>query len=143
VTEPTSQAPDLPITHRHPTGRRVSPLTWIVVAAIIATAGLRPWYLSLLFVCLLAAVSTSRWFEHLTVDEQGITVRTFRTVRIPWSQVRSIERSAGGGGGIDIRTSSAVVHSPFPYTGKSGAATDEQLAAIEQARPPADSDPTE
>jgi hypothetical protein len=142
VTEPTSQAPDLPITHRHPAGRRVSPLTWIVVAAIIVTAGLRPWYFSLLFVVVLAAVSASRWLEHLTVDERGITVRTFRTVRIPWSQVRSIERSAGGGG-IDIRTPSAVVHSPFPYTGKSGPATDEQLAAIEQARPPADSDPSE
>ena len=75
----------------------------------------------------------SAFWERVTVDEVGVVVRTIRTRRVPWSEVRSFEHRGGGLlGGMTIITDDDAVYAPLP---DGNAATMAQhLALLERVR---------
>lgn len=82
----------------------------------------------------------SAFSERVTVDQDGIAVRTVRTRRVPWSSVRSFElRAAGVLGGMSIVTDVGPVLAPLP-TGNASTMT-ERLALLERLRAEAQQGP--
>ncbi len=75
------------------------------------------------------------WRQGLIVSEAGLEVTLIRTRRIPWSEVRSLERGTRLRGGLRVETSIGTIWSPAPASWWGGPASAEQIAEIESARP--------
>jgi len=126
-TGPTTT--ELPIVFRRSGLRRLVSIAGVVVCAAAVIYGRWAWLPLALGLYLLC----SAFWERVTVDEVGVAVRTMRTRRVPWSEVRSFEHRGGGLlDGMTIVTDDGAVYAPLPAG--NAATIAQHLALLERVR---------